>query len=132
MFLRGNQQKEFNMKVVIYGKPNCPYCDKAKALMLELSMEFDYIDIVQAKMGKEELSLLAGKPVTTVPQIYIDDKHIGGYDQLVAELNKAEAEDPTLDYYVREIGEGGWVKSTFAYYVLAQKRPELDSKTEPK
>lgn len=120
------------MKVVIYGKPNCQYCDKAKALMLELSMEFDYIDIVQAKMGKEELSLLAGKTVTTVPQIYIDDKHIGGYDQLVAELNKAEVEDPTLDYYVREIGEGEWVKSTFAYYVLAQKRPELDSKTEPK
>lgn len=72
------------MLVKIYGRQNCPYCDKAKALAEQLSQtvvdfQYEYIDISVAGLNKEDLSKMAGKAVTTVPQIFIDGIHVGGY-----------------------------------------------------
>lgn len=70
------------MKVVIYGKPNCAWCVRAKELAAtKPEIEVDYVDIVEAGLGKDELTNIVGKPVTTVPQIIVDGVAIGGYDE---------------------------------------------------
>lgn len=80
------------MLVKIYGRPNCPYCDKAKALAEQLSQmvadfQYEYIDIVVAGLSKENLSEMAGKTVSTVPQIFMDNMYVGGYTDF-ASLSK--------------------------------------------
>lgn len=72
------------MFTVIFGHQNCPYCIRAKELAEKLSQErndfrFRYIDIHMEKINKDELAETIGKPVETVPQIFIDKKYIGGF-----------------------------------------------------
>ncbi|WP_392553463.1 GrxA family glutaredoxin [Orbus wheelerorum] len=71
------------MYAVIFGRPGCPYCVRAKELAEKLSHErddfsFRYVDIHAEGITKEDLSKSVGKPVETVPQIFIDEKPIGG------------------------------------------------------
>ncbi|QEH17832.1 GrxA family glutaredoxin [Histophilus somni] len=71
------------MYVVIFGRSGCPYCVRAKNLAEKLKNTLDdfdyrYIDIVAEGISKADLSLSVGKPVETVPQIFIDEKPIGG------------------------------------------------------
>lgn len=79
------------MSLVIYGRPGCPYCEKAKKLasMLEEQGYFrdvQYINYQELGWGKEELSKVAGHPVSTVPVILLGAKgnevFIGGYTDL--------------------------------------------------
>ncbi|QBZ70817.1 putative glutaredoxin [Edwardsiella phage pEt-SU] len=73
--------------VKIYGKPNCPWCDRAKALAEEKGLEIEYINIVEAGINGEKLSEICGEVVRTVPQIFVDDVFIkGGYEGLVKTL----------------------------------------------
>ncbi len=71
------------MQTVIFGRPGCPYCVRAKDLAEKLSNERDdfqyqYVDIRAEGITKEDLQQKAGKPVETVPQIFVDQQHIGG------------------------------------------------------
>lgn len=71
------------MYVVIFGRPGCPYCVKAKEIAEQLSRDredfsYRYVDIQAENITKEDLSKSVGKPVETVPQIFIDEKPIGG------------------------------------------------------
>ncbi|MGL5947650.1 MAG: GrxA family glutaredoxin [Aeromonas sp.] len=71
------------MKLEIFGRAGCPYCVRAHALAEQLKaarsdFDFTYTDIIQAGMSKEDLAQRAQKPVTTVPQIFLDNAHIGG------------------------------------------------------
>ncbi|WP_249961181.1 GrxA family glutaredoxin [Histophilus somni] len=71
------------MYVVIFGRSGCPYCVRAKNLAEKLKntledFDYRYIDIVAEGISKADLSLSVGKPVETVPQIFIDEKPIGG------------------------------------------------------
>lgn len=71
------------MYAVIFGRPGCPYCQRAKELAEKLSEERDdfsyrYVDIHAEGITKEDLSKSVGKPVETVPQVFIDEKPIGG------------------------------------------------------
>ena len=71
------------MTITIYSKPNCVFCDKSKALVKGLGLTYE-----EKMFGKdfntvEELYEAVGKQVRTMPQILIDDKLIGGYNQLV-------------------------------------------------
>jgi len=121
------------MKVVIYGKPNCPYCVSAKELVkTKAGIEYEYIDIVEAGLGKEELSMLVGKPVLTVPQIFVDDKPIGGFSDLEPIIKRYEPFDPDMNYYVRERGEGDWRLASYEYYLESYSRYEMDTKKELK
>jgi len=77
------------MVTVIFGRPGCPYCVRAKELADKLSAERDdfsyqYVDIQAEGITKADLEKSAGKPVTTVPQIFIDEQHIGGYTDFAA------------------------------------------------
>ncbi|QGH72116.1 putative glutaredoxin 1 [Klebsiella phage N1M2] len=79
------------MKVVIYGKPNCPWCDRAKALADSKGAEVEYINIVEAGIDGAKLGEIVGRPVRTVPQIVVDDQYVGGYEDLDRHLKAVEA-----------------------------------------
>ena len=77
------------MFAVIFGRPGCPFCVRAKELAEKLTEErddftFRYIDIHAEGISKEDLEKTVGKPVETVPQIFIDQQHIGGYTEFEA------------------------------------------------
>lgn len=78
------------MKVVIYGKPNCSWCDRAKSLVKGVEgIESEYIDIVEAGIDGVKLSEICGEPVRTVPQIFIDGKfNPGGFQGLAPIIAK--------------------------------------------
>ena len=64
--------------VVIYTIPTCPYCIKAKKLLDSRGMT--YKEIIVTEANKQQLFKKTG--VKTVPQIFINDKFIGGYTEL--------------------------------------------------
>ena len=71
------------MEIVIYSKPNCIYCDKAKALVKGLDLKYEEKMFGKDFKSVEELYEAVGKQVRTMPQIKIDGQLIGGYNQLV-------------------------------------------------
>lgn len=77
------------MFVVIFGRPGCPFCVRAKELAEKLStdredVKYRYIDIHEEGISREDLEKTVGKPVETVPQIFVDQEHIGGYTEFEA------------------------------------------------
>jgi glutaredoxin 3 len=81
-------------RVVVYSGPSCPYCTKAKALLDKKNVAYVEFNVKEdgAKLT-EMLELSGGRK--TIPQIFIDDKHIGGCDDLYA-LNDAGKLDELL------------------------------------
>ncbi len=73
-------------KVVIYTKENCPYCRLAKELLSARHVSFEEIRIDQDMTKRDEMVRLSN--LRTVPQIFINDQSIGGYDDL-AQLAKS-------------------------------------------
>lgn len=75
--------------IVIYTKDHCPYCVKAKQLLTIKKQKFTEIDISKNPEKREEM--VAKVPnARTVPQIFINGKHIGGCDDLHALNDKGE------------------------------------------
>jgi len=71
------------LKIDIYTGPMCPYCTKAKELLEQKNLTFNELYIGDdIKIMEEMLDRSAGK--RTVPQIFINDVHVGGYDDLYA------------------------------------------------
>jgi glutaredoxin 3 len=70
-------------KVVLYTTQICPYCMRAKALLRSKSVAFEEIDVGRDPKLREEAMRLSGGR-RTVPQIFIDGRSIGGYDELYA------------------------------------------------
>ena len=69
------------MTITVYSKPACAFCDKAKALLTRLGYEYTE-KVVTKDISLPELFEELGKQVRTIPQIVIDKKHIGGYNEL--------------------------------------------------
>lgn len=65
---------------LMYGKPGCGYCDRAKALFDEQGIEYEYKDVTQPGILNE--LLLKNPEAATVPQIFADNTLIGGFNQL--------------------------------------------------
>lgn len=76
------------MQAVIWSKDFCGYCDRAKRLLEQKGIKYE-----ERKIGsgwtKEQL-LESVPTARTVPQIFLDDKLIGGHDDLVKYLNEAK------------------------------------------
>ena len=76
-----------DMKAIVWSKYHCPYCDQAKALLTQKGIEFE-----EKKIGdgytKEDL-LEAVPSARTVPQIFLDDQLIGGFNELKQHFSKA-------------------------------------------
>ena len=68
-------------KIIIYSSTICPYCISAKKLLGNLRLKFQEKIIDNNPLLREEMVLKSdGKK--TVPQIFIGEKHVGGYDDL--------------------------------------------------
>lgn len=67
--------------VVIYTKPTCPYCVRAKMLLAQKGVDFTEVDIAAQPERRDEMIAKANGG-HTVPQIFIDDQHIGGCDDM--------------------------------------------------
>jgi glutaredoxin 3 len=80
--------------ITIYTKETCPYCVRAKALLTTKGAAFTEIDIGRAPDRRPEMIERAGGR-TTVPQIFIGARHVGGCDDLHA-LDAAGKLDPLL------------------------------------
>jgi len=74
------------LKVEIYTKDQCIWCDRAKVLLNAHSIDFDEFDLSN---DDERIKFYEniGDNVKTVPQVFIDDKRIGGYQDLRVWLN---------------------------------------------
>ena len=73
-------------KITIYTGPVCNYCDAAKKLLKRNSLEFNEIDVSSSpEILNEMINKTNGK--RTIPQIFFDNKHIGGYVE-IRELEK--------------------------------------------
>lgn len=69
-------------QVIIYSKPTCPYCIRAKQLLQRKNVEFTDIDVSRDENLYNELKARTNH--RTVPQIFIGDQFIGGSDNLHA------------------------------------------------
>lgn len=74
-----------NNRVKVYGRPGCGYCVSATKLLDENVIEYDYINIYEDAEAK---AFIVEQGFRTVPQIYIDKRHIGGYTELVNYMSK--------------------------------------------
>ncbi|MBM4195735.1 MAG: glutaredoxin 3 [Gammaproteobacteria bacterium] len=68
--------------IVMYTTPICPYCVAAKSLLKQKGASWREIDIT--KDAAERDSMMARTGRRTVPQIFVGDRHIGGFDELAA------------------------------------------------
>ncbi|ODS24754.1 glutaredoxin [Candidatus Endobugula sertula] len=73
-------------RFIIFGRFNCGYCIRAKQLLQAKKFEVRWVDIENEGISKEDLEKTIGKPVETVPQIFHDNTHIGGYSELTEYL----------------------------------------------
>lgn len=81
-------------EVVIYCSAFCPYCTWAKKLLESKSVSYTEIRIDQVAGARDEM-LERSNGRMTVPQIFIGDTHVGGFDDLQA-LDRAGQLDPLL------------------------------------
>ena len=81
--------------VIIYGTLTCPFCVSAKSLLDSKGVEYQEI-LVDKEPGKKEEMLAKSNGRRTVPQIFINDQHIGGYDDL-KKLQDSGKLDPLLN-----------------------------------
>ncbi len=81
-------------KVVIYSTPYCPYCLMAKRLLSKKGVAYEDIDVSGNWELRDKLVEMSGGRMT-VPQIWIGETHVGGYDELSA-LERAGKLDALL------------------------------------
>lgn len=84
-------------RIVVYTTTYCPYCVRATALLRKKGAPFSEVDVTGDDEKRRWLRAASGRG--TVPQIFINDRPIGGYDDLAAlensgALNDLLGEDP--------------------------------------
>ncbi len=93
MIVKSNQEKSMS-NIVMYSTGVCPFCINAERLLL--SKGVTSINKIRIDLEPEQRKLMMEKTGRrTVPQIYIDDQYIGGFDELRA-LDLAGGLDPLL------------------------------------
>lgn len=73
-----------NPLVKVYSGRLCTYCNAAKRLLESKGVEYEEINVDEDPAIREEMEKLSQR--STIPQIFIGDTHVGGFDDL-AELN---------------------------------------------
>jgi len=69
--------------VTLYSTMMCPYCFAAKNLLKDKGVSFEVIDVTMNPIKRAAMVKKSGGQ-TSVPQIFIDDLHVGGFDELAA------------------------------------------------
>jgi len=72
------------MKAIVWSKDQCPYCVQAKALLESRGIEYEERNVSQ-DWTKEQL-LEAVPTARTLPQIFLDQEHVGGFNELRKKL----------------------------------------------
>lgn len=80
-------------KIEIYTTPTCPYCHAAKSLLNQKGADFTEITVLDPSLREAMTERAHGR--RTVPQIFIDGAHVGGYDDMAA-LDRRGGLDPLL------------------------------------
>lgn len=80
-------------KVTVYGNNTCPYCGAVRMLLTKKGIDFDDVAVNADAAKSAEMQALSGK--SSVPQVFIDDDLIGGFDELY-ELDKSGKLDELL------------------------------------
>ena len=81
-------------EIEIFTQPWCPYCARALKLLGDKGVEFREVSAPSGSPARAEATARSGGR-TSVPQIFIDGRHIGGCDDLMA-LERAGGLDPLL------------------------------------
>lgn len=81
-------------KVEIYTTPTCPYCHAAKALLGDKGVAYEEITVLDPDLRAFMTQRANGR--RTVPQIFVGETHVGGYDDLAA-LERQGKLDPLLE-----------------------------------
>jgi len=81
-------------RVLVYSQPFCGYCSAAKRLLSAKGAQFTEVDVMFEQGRRDEMIERSGGR-RTVPQIFIDGRHIGGFEDLSA-LDKAGELDRML------------------------------------
>lgn len=79
--------------VRVYSTLFCPYCVMAKRLLEHKGVRYEEIRVDQDPVLREEMMRITGR--RTVPQVFVGDTHVGGFDDLSA-LDRAGQLDPLL------------------------------------
>jgi len=88
------------VKIEVYSGPFCPYCMRAKALLRRRGLDFVEYD-VHTDAGKRVEMLERSGGARTIPQIFINGRHVGGCDDLYA-LDRSGQ----LDSWLKENASG--------------------------
>ena len=81
-------------KVLMYTTAVCPYCQMAERLLRSKGVEVEKVRVDLEPARRMEMMEKTGR--RTVPQIYVGETHVGGYDDLAA-LDRAGKLDPLLN-----------------------------------
>jgi len=92
-FPDADAKENITTKVTIYTGPLCSYCDAAKRLLARNNIQYKEINIANIDGAMDEM-LKKANGKRTVPQIFINDKHIGGFD----EIRLLEKENKLTDF----------------------------------
>ena len=79
-------------KIIMYTGPLCNFCDAAKRLFSRNNIEYQEIDI-SSKAGLMDEMIKKSNGRRTIPQIFFDDHHVGGYQELRALEKEQKLED---------------------------------------
>jgi glutaredoxin len=74
------------MKAIVWSKPNCQQCTSAKQLLQLNNIEYEEKNIADGHKIQDLLALVPN--AKTMPQVWLDDEHIGGYLELRKKLNE--------------------------------------------
>lgn len=74
------------MRAIVWSKDACPFCVQAKNLLTSRGIEYEERNISTGTWTKEQL-LEAVPGARTLPQIFLDDQHVGGFTELRAKLS---------------------------------------------
>ena len=78
--------------VTVYMGPMCVFCDAAKRLLTKKNIPYKEINIALDEDKREEM-IKKSNGKRTIPQIFIEDYHVGGYVELRALENKGELDN---------------------------------------
>lgn len=76
------------MEVKMYSTPRCSWCDRVAKMLEERGAVVEKIDVSGNKVLIKEMQAAAGEKVTSVPQVVIDGKYVGGYTEVERHLNR--------------------------------------------
>lgn len=68
--------------VVVYCSAGCPYCTSAKNFLDDKGVDYEEIRVDKVRGARQEMEQRSGR--TSVPQIFIGERHVGGFDDLAA------------------------------------------------